>query len=227
MRVGRRLAIKLLNASRFVLGLGTEEGDDAAVPEPPAVAPVDGAMLTRMAAVVAACTTALDELDYTRALDRAETEFWWWTDNYVELVKGRAYESDDGARSAHRSLRAALSIFLRLFAPFLPFVTEEVWSWWQPGSIHRSPWPVAEVSTTDGDPATLDLLAGILATVRRTKTEAQVSMRAPLHRLVVSGPAGDLDRIAAGLEDLARAANVAEVATVVAADTGVEVVLAG
>ena len=189
--------------------------------------PIDRAMLTRLAAVVASCTAALDELDYTRALDRAEAEFWWWTDNYVELVKGRAYESGAAAQSARVSLRAALSIFLRLFAPYLPFVTEEVWSWWQPGSIHRSRWPTPESPATDGDPAALDLLADVLATVRRAKSEAQVSMRAPLQRLVVAGPAGDLERIAPGLSDLARAVNVAEVATVVAADAGVEVVLPG
>ena len=230
MRVGRRLAIKLLNASRFVLGLGDPdevEPADGAVSEP-----VDRAMLTRLAATVQACTGALDAFDYTRALDRAEGEFWWWADNYVELVKGRAYESGgadeavQGAQSARRALRSALSTFLRLFAPFLPFVTEEVWSWWRQGSIHRTRWPSAESPAEDGDPAVLERLADVLAAVRRTKTEAKVSMRAPVDRLVVAVAAGEMTGLGAGLSDLARASNVARVEVVEEAIPRIEVVLA-
>ncbi len=230
MRVGRRLAIKLLNASRFVLGLGDPdevEPADGAVSEP-----VDRAMLTRLAATVQACTEALDAFDYTRALDRAEGEFWWWADNYVELVKGRAYESGgadeavQGAQSARRALRSALSTFLRLFAPFLPFVTEEVWSWWRQGSIHRTRWPSAVSPAEDGDPAVLERLADVLAAVRRTKTEAQVSMRAPVDRLVVAVAAGEMTGLGAGLSDLARASNVARVEVVEEAIPRIEVVLA-
>jgi valyl-tRNA synthetase len=230
MRVGRRLAIKLLNASRFVLGLGDPgevEPADGVVSEP-----VDRAMLTRLAATVQACTAALDAFDYTRALDRAEGEFWWWADNYVELVKGRAYESGDadeavqGAQSARRALGSALSTFLRLFAPFLPFVTEEVWSWWRQGSIHRAPWPSAESPAEDGDPLVLERLADVLAAVRRTKTEAQVSMRAPVDRLVVAVAPGQMTGLGAGLSDLARASNVARIEVVEEAIPRIEVVLA-
>jgi valyl-tRNA synthetase len=229
MRVGRRLAIKLLNASRFVLGLdGADQGEPV---DGPVSEPVDRAMLTRLAATVAACTDALDAFDYTRALDRAESEFWWWADNYVELVKGRAYETGDGgqpppgAQSAHRALRSALSTFLRLFAPYLPFVTDEVWSWWRQGSIHRSPWPSAESPAEDGDPAVLQRLAEVLAAVRRAKAEAQVSMRAPVERLVVS-VAPEMPDLGTGLGDLARASNVARVEVVEDAAPRVEVVLA-
>jgi len=206
MRVGRRLAIKLLNASRFVLGLGDPEEVEAPVAEA-----MDRAMLTRLAGTVEACTEALEGFDYARALDRAETDFWWWTDNYLELVKGRAYESGRAAQSARSALRSALSTFLRLFAPFLPFVTEEVWSWWQEGSIHRAPWPGTSSLPDDGDVGALEAVASLLAEVRRVKTEAAVSMRAPVDRLVVSDTATQLDRVAPGLDDLARAANVAAV----------------
>src|SRR3954451_5381908 len=126
MKIGRKLCTKLLNATKFVLGF----------PEPPSgavpAAAVDRAMLTRLAEVVDDATRALDDFDYARALERTEAFFWWFCDDYVELVKGRAYgtQGDDAAASARAALHVALSTLQRMFAPFIPFTTEEVWSWW-------------------------------------------------------------------------------------------------
>src|SRR5581483_11099960 len=138
MRVGRRLAIKVLNASRFALG--------AAEPQGAVIAPVDRAMLRQLAALVREATEAFESYDYARVLQRTETFFWRFCDDYLELVKGRRYgdQGQAGAASANSALAAALSVLLRLLAPFLPFVTEEVWSWWQDGSIHTSPWPTLD-----------------------------------------------------------------------------------
>ena len=133
MQVGRRLSIKLLNASKFVL----------TKPEPtgPVTAALDRGMLSRLSTVIARATVALDGFDYAVALREIETFFWWFCDDYIELVKRRRAGDDEGAGSANRAAQVALSVLLRLFAPFLPFVTAEVWSWWQEGSIHQAAWP--------------------------------------------------------------------------------------
>ena len=143
MKVGRRLATKLLNVTKFVLGIATPDGQPtASEPEP-----VDAAMLARLDGVVAEATTAFDGFDYARALERAEEFFWWFCDDYVELVKGRAYGSrgDTAATSASHALRTALDTLQRLLAPTLPFAAEEAWSWSHDGSMHIAPWPEADL----------------------------------------------------------------------------------
>jgi valyl-tRNA synthetase len=207
MKVGRRLATKLLNASRFVLGLG--------VPPWPtgAVEPLDRALLASLAVVVEQATSALEALDYARALQVTETFFWTFCDDYVELVKARAYgdQGGDAAESARKALVTALSAVLRLFAPFLPFATEEVWSWWQKGSVHRAPWPTVEAS--DGDPALLTLAGEVIAAVRRAKTEAKVSMRTAVDTLSVTGPPHVLARFAQIERDIRIAGTISDVTT--------------
>ena len=176
MKVGRKLATKLLNASKFVLGFG----------EPPADATpssaLDLAMLARVAHTVDEATRAFDDYDYARALERTEATFWWFCDDYVELVKGRAYgvHGDDGAASAQVSLRLALSVLQRLLAPFIPFATESVWRWWQSGSVHTASWPSAAEFSTSGDDAILDPVGEVLAQIRRSKTEAKTSQKTPV-----------------------------------------------
>jgi valyl-tRNA synthetase len=205
MKIGRKLGTKLLNASKFVLSFG------APPPGSAPTAPVDRAMLTRLAEVVDEATRALDEFDYARALERTESFFWWFCDDYVELVKGRAYltQGDDAGHSARAALRDALDVILRLFAPFLPFVAEEVWSWWHEGSVHATSWPEAAHRDGIGDVSMLVPVSEVLAAVRRAKTEAKLSQRAAVDELIVEGPPTALRAIEEARSDLAEAGAIA------------------
>jgi valyl-tRNA synthetase len=210
MKVGRKLATKLLNLSKFVLGAG--EADASAVPSDL----VDQAMLSRLADVVEEATTALEQFDYARALERTEAFFWWFCDDYVELVKTRAYGETQDSSSARVSLRRALSILQRLLAPMLPFATEEVWSWWQSGSIHRTNWPTSNetlagcTANKDGL-AELDAIYVVLAAVRRAKTEAKVSQRAEVAKLKVTADAKTLNVLRTNIDDLRNAGALQEI----------------
>ncbi|HEY0697123.1 MAG TPA: valine--tRNA ligase [Micromonospora sp.] len=206
IRIGRRLATKLLNASKFALGLGA-----AGALRAPATEPLDSSMLARLSEVVGTATAAFDGYDHTAALQATESFFWTFCDDYIELVKERAYGSGPGADSARAALAAALSAQLRLFAPFLPFVTEEVWSWWRYGSVHRSPWPTShEIGRVapHGDPELLALAGEALSQVRRAKSERKLSMRTEVPLAEALGPAAVLDRLAAVAADLRAAGRI-------------------
>ncbi len=211
MKIGRRLAIKILNASRFTLNLA----GDATPGSEGVTNPLDRALLARLAELVDGATTAFEGFDYARALERTEQFFWSFTDDYVELVKGRAYggQGDDAARSAHVTLATTLDTLLRLFAPFLPFVTEEVWSWWNDGSVHRAAWPDHQslrALAGDADQAVIDVAAEVLSEVRRAKTEAKMSLRAEVDKVVVTAPEtarAFVESVAADLCDAGRIAD--------------------
>jgi valyl-tRNA synthetase len=193
MKVGRRLAIKILNASKFALMSAEPQGEITAA--------VDRAMVRNLAALVADATAAFDGYDYARVLQRTETFFWGFCDDYLELVKGRRYGDQDvaGAASANAALTAALSVLLRLFAPFLPFVTEEVWSWWREGSIHQAAWPTAgeltslladnSAATAQSDQQTYAWATDVLFEVRKQRSEAKQPLKVPITKVTVTAEA--------------------------------------
>lgn len=195
LKIGRRLATKLLNASKFALTLS-----EGAKGEPTVL--LDRALLAGLADLVEEATSSFDRFDYARAIERTEAFFWPFCDDYVELVKGRAYgaEGDEGTESARATLAIAIKTIVQLFAPFLPYVTEEVWSWFEEGSVHRSTWPSAtdiRSWTSETDDVGLLLTAGqVLSAIRKVKTAAQVSMKAEVGTVHIVGP----DAVRAGLE---------------------------
>jgi valyl-tRNA synthetase len=232
MKVGRRLAVKLLNASKFALA-------DLPPPGEALSSPLDRAMIARLAAVVADATATFEDYDYARALQHTEERFWWFCDYYLELVKGRRYDAagdPEGAASVSRALRLSVSTFQRLLAPFLPFVCEEVWSWWQPGSIHRAPWPDAaeleaesrrgESGPAAGEDAALTVAAEVLSEVRKAKSQAQRPMRAPVSHVRVHDTPARLTALQLGLDDLLAAGAIERLERVESDELAVEVTLA-
>ena len=230
MKIGRRLAIKVLNAAKFVLSFEAPS-ESAKVTEP-----IDQSLLLNLAQVVTDATAAFDAYDHTKALELTEKFFWNFTDDYLELVKERAYgqggfDADEQA-SALVALRTSLLTLLRLFAPFLPFATDEVWSWWQTnsGSIHRSSWPTAKELEAGLDATNADLLplaSQALFGTRKAKSDAKASMKADVTSAVMTAPAGVLERLEVLSRDLKAAGRIGALTFAPADEIAVtEVVLA-
>ena len=208
MKIGKRLAIKILNASKFSLSL------NATLNKSDVTQDVDHALLNKLAQVIKSATNSFEKYDYTRALEITETFFWSFTDDYVELVKERTYgnQGEDAAKSARAALGLTTHTLLKLFAPFIPFVTEEVWSWWQEGSIHLTTWPQAQEVLTNqaiGIEA-LNNVTWILGEVRKVKTENKQSMKAEVKSLEVWAKTEVIDQVKSAQKDLLAAGNIKE-----------------
>ena len=211
VKIGRRLAIKLLNAAKFVLSFPVPAGAEV-------THALDASMLATLDAVVRDATAAFEAYDHARALEITESFFWTFCDDYLELVKERAYDqSDAGQASAALALRTALSTLVRLFAPVLSFASEEVWSWFEEGSVHTAAWP--EPSGSEGDPAVLTAVSAALIGIRRAKTEAKASQKTPVTSLTVSGPHVEALRLAEG--DLRAVGRIEEISFAAADSTTV------
>ena len=234
-RIGRRLAVKLLNASKFVLRFAqlddetnqlveqAERGRGPALAEDGSPAYVtetlDRSMLHRLADLVDEATRALDAFDYARALERTESFFWDFTDNYLELAKARAYGEYgvEAAASARQSLSTAVSVLQRLFAPFMPFVAEEVWSWWHESSVHTSGWPRAaalRAASRGVDELPSVVAAAVLGDVRRAKSEAKRPLRTEVLVATVTDSAERLAVLETVVDDVRAAGRITGLVTV-------------
>ena len=198
LKVGRKLGTKLINAAKFALSFG-EGGTLATMTNP-----VDLAMAARLDGVIAEATAAFASFDYTRALERTEETFWWFCDDYIELVKGRAYRHDQSALTA---LRYGLDVLLRLFAPVMPFVTDHTWRWWREGSVHAQPWP--SPARLDGNVAIHDAASVILQHIRGAKTTAKLSQKAAVDLIEIRARPVFIAALTPALDDIAQAGSVA------------------
>jgi len=193
MKVGRRLAIKVLNAAKFVLSFELA-GNRIEVTQA-----IDKAMLAALAEVVTGATKAFESYDHTKALELTESFFWNFTDDYLELVKERAYGQNTdpvGQASAVSALRIALLAITKLLAPFIPFATEEAWSWWQEGSVHRSVWPVSDdlsASSGNQNAKLLTLASQALIGIRKAKSDEKLSMKAEISSLTIEASEADIE----------------------------------
>ncbi|MDQ3941118.1 MAG: valine--tRNA ligase [Actinomycetota bacterium] len=201
-REGKRLVTKIRNASRLIFGY---EGQPA---EP--THPLDRALIGRLRKLVEEVTAHWEDWNHAAAL--AATEAWFWSDfadNYLELSKSRAYAGDG---SALGTLLQSLLVVLRLFAPVLPFVTEEVWNSQsdEPISIHTSKWPSPDELPAGNDDGSFDLATAVLGHIRRAKSEAKVSIKFPVERLEIRGNDLRLHLLSKVLDDVLTTGNVRE-----------------
>jgi valyl-tRNA synthetase len=198
IKIGRRLAIKVLNAAKFVYSFpgatptqGVEERREAPRLETPAITnALDLDMLAELARVVEESTRAYEAFDHARALEVTEQFFWTFCDDYLELVKERAYTGEAEAQaSAVAALRLAIDVMLRLLAPVIPFATEEVWSWTHDGSVHTASWPTVDELPAAEPRGLLAATSAALIGIRRAKTDAKASQKTPVTSAVLAGPA--------------------------------------
>jgi len=236
---GQKLVTKVFNASKFVLMQLTTTNDQSDLPLgdiDQITDAFDRAWIANLVELIEQATDAYVDFDYATALQLTERFFWHFCDDYIELVKVRAYQQKATAagQSAVATLIWTLNALLRLFAPALPFITEEVWSWYfaqhtGQASIHRAAWPSTQELTAQAGthPQTIELACHIMEQVRTSKSQAQKSMKWPVAKLTIILPEDQHILLSSALPDIAAAGCVSSVIQViVGAEIQVKVLLA-
>jgi valyl-tRNA synthetase len=204
-KVGKRLQTKIFNAAKFVLSQSAEVQ--------PVTAELDRAFAAKLRVLVDRATGSFEDLNHAQVLQDVESFFWThFTDTFIELAKGRARDEADAAArgSAVAALRLGLDVLLRLLAPFLPYITEEVWSWVfaqeksQP-TIHRAPWPGAHDFAAIDAPAdaeSFDVAVACWGAVNKAKADAEVSVGREVEQLAIAAHPDTLRRLEPVLADV-------------------------
>jgi valyl-tRNA synthetase len=214
-KIGKRLVTKLFNAGKFVLSQTGEQQ--------PISCELDRAFVLQLRELVEGCSNDFEAYNYAHALQQTESFFWThFTDTYLELAKVRARAFEDGASgaaavesgSAVAALRLGLSVLLRLFAPVMPYISEEVWSWAFAGetgheSIHVAPWPSAadfDGIAAPAEPASFEIAVAAHAAINKAKADAEVSMGREVETLKLHANGATLAKLEAVLGDVLQAA---------------------
>jgi valyl-tRNA synthetase len=214
-KVGKKLCTKLFNASKFAIGRFSDIDPSQLGPDQ-VTEEVDRAVIAELRPLIERATEALESFDYAQALSLTEDFFWrTFCDNYLELAKPRTYDEEltPARLSAASTLRLAHRAIVRMLAPYIPYLTEEVWHWSYSGdadmadSVHASPWPRLQEFETIPAPkndATYAVTLALIESVRKAKTEANLSMKAPIPAVTATASPENLPALQNACDDVSR-----------------------
>jgi valyl-tRNA synthetase len=182
LRAGEKLLRKLWNASKLVDSLTP---DDRVEFDHDDLQELDRWLLASLDEEVAYITEKLAAYEFSKARDRLRSFFWHtFCDDYLEIAKQRIREGED--KSAAYTLQVAHRRFLKLFAPFLAHITEELWrDMHGEESVHRADWP--EPFGLEADVDAGETALAVVSALRRYKSDNQLSMNAALDSVRVYG----------------------------------------
>ncbi|MFT4343397.1 MAG: valine--tRNA ligase [Candidatus Woesearchaeota archaeon] len=191
---GKKTITKLWNASRFCIS----HLEDYKPEELDTIEVMDAWILSKLQKLITQVTQSLDKYEFVRIKIDADKFFWQtFCDNYLEICKDRIYNPDrrgDHARlSAQYTIYHVLQSILKMIAPVMPFITEEIYQIYfahfeKKKSIHISSWPLPLEDLIDNQAESAgDLFVAVLEDVRRAKSEAKISLKAPVKKLLING----------------------------------------
>jgi len=206
-KVGKKLVVKLFNASKFVLNESVDQIDTKKISEP-----LDLSLIYIFNKYLQRITDHMNKFAFAEALALLEDFFWnHFTDNYIELVKNRAKNKNeyDKAVSGSVTLRIILENILLLFSPFIPMVTEEIWGWIYRGksaryrSIHLEEWPKEiKIDYKGNDDSTFNLARESIGCVRKEKTSLGLSLGANVTKVLIKINSDDETLLRSILSDI-------------------------
>ena len=224
---GKKLVTKLINASKFIfMNLSDYKGQ-----KPKKLEPLDELFLKELNYTIKEATKDFEGYQYSNAKTDIENFFWKdFADNYVEIVKNRIYNGKGNEKiSAQYTLYNSFLTILKMFAPFIPFITEEIYQeYYKKGqrtepltnspksqinektkSIHLCEWPKSE-KKEEKKSETYNLLLETIGKIRQEKSIAKKSMKAPIILTLEKKDRKILNEVEQDLKSVANAIEIKE-----------------
>jgi valyl-tRNA synthetase len=166
---------------------------------------IDKWILSKLERLVKKNTEAMENCEFMKAFESTRNFLWHvFCDHWLEAAKTRLYGSGKSTYSAQRTMYFAIPRILKLLAPVMPHITEEIYrTMFSDSTIHVDTWPKYDASIIDEEAEEIgDLIIAVISDIRRMKNQVGISLNKEVNNITLYADGKNLEFLLLGAKDI-------------------------